>query len=136
MSTWKTVIAGVLVFLFAGAMLFAEGDGQDDDRKKPAGRGRLKNVWGRVEELNKKMTLLAVKVETEDGDKIMIFNINEDTKIRKAEKVKSVKDLRKGMEVIVFYAPKGEDEKHDTALGVRIRDDVDRRPRRRPRRRP
>lgn len=131
-NTWTKGLVSVLVLLFAAALVVAEGD----DNKPGVGHGRIRNVWGRVEDINKTKTKLALKVETEEGDEIQIYKLTEDTKVRKAEHVKSIKDLTKGITVIVFYRPKNDNEKYPTAVVIRIRDDWRRGPKPRRRLRP
>jgi len=135
MKRWMMVVLTVGVVCVAAGVLLAAAD--DDATAKPgAARGpRLRNVWGRVEDLSTKKKLLGVKIETEEkGETIQIFKLTKDTKVRKEEKVMKLTDLKKGMEVIVFFRPKGTDDKYPTALFIRMCEDREVRPR--PRRRP
>jgi hypothetical protein len=121
----RTFVLVLAVMCVALPFAFAPDDDIEDVQPVRPGLRRLRNVWGRIKDVSEAKRLLAVEVETEEGDKIAIFQLTNDTKIRKAEHVKKFDDLDKGIEVIVFYRDKTGDEKYPTALMVRIRDEAD-----------
>jgi len=123
MKRWITLVLAAAGLCAAVGVLWAA-----DDDVNPRRGGRMpRRAWGRVEDLSTKKKLLAIKTETEEeGEVIQIFQLTPDTRVRKEEKVMELTDLKKGMEVIVVYRPKVDDDKYDTALFIRIRGDRDR----------
>ena len=125
--------AVMLLSLLAGVVPAAKTTADDDTQNLPGEPAGMRRVMGTVEAIDLKAKKLAIQVKTEenpDGERL-IFKLDDETRVREEQNVKTLQDIRKNQRVLVFW--KASTEKTQTAALIRVFEDgrdLPRRPRR------